>query len=107
MDQTGGKLCLRLEPVYMVFQLPCPDGKGQALTLDALRQRYDGQTCHFSEALCTEYFTELRDSRLHAVLFDSPDSLRRKLRTAEDLGVPLVLVEDPKLLKLLREKHPT
>lgn len=98
---AGGRLCLRLAPVYMDFSLPCPEGTGTALTLEALRGLYQGQKCHFSQALCTEYFSYVRREKAHVVLFDTLESLRRKYQTAWACGVPALLVEDPQLRRAL------
>ncbi len=100
---SGGRLCLRLAPVYMDFALPCPEGTGTALTLEALRGLYQGQKCHFSQALCTEYFSYVRQEQAHVVLFDSLESLRRKAQMARSCGVPALLVEDPQLRRALED----
>lgn len=101
MDACGGRLCLRLAPVYMDFPLPCPSGRGQALTARELKARYGGEPCHVSRSLCTEYFTQLREGQAHVVLFDTLQSLREKYRAAAECDVPLVLVEDPALRRQL------
>ena len=98
---SGGQLCLRLAPVYMEFPLPCPSGEGVLLDPETLRSRYDGSPCYYSGALCMEYFTTLREGRLYAFLYDSPDSLRAKYKLAADCHVPRVLIEDPALRRML------
>ncbi len=100
-----GKLCLRLAPVYMDFPLPCLCGTGISLTADALSELYRGQSCHFSPALCTEYFSYIQDGQAHVVLFDSLRSLRRKYQTALSRGVPAILVEDPNLRRALASQE--
>ena len=106
LRDADGRLCVHIRPVYMDFSLPCPSGTGQPLTARQLQDLHTGQPCHFSEPLCTEYFTYLQEQQLHVVLFDSPDSLRRKFHTAEACGVPMALIEDPALRNLLTQKAP-
>jgi hypothetical protein len=106
LEVAQGQLCVRLEPVFMDFLLPCTSGQGQQLTLDELRQLHTGQPCHTSKDLGAEYFTFLRDGQAHVVLFDSPKSLLEKYRLLCQLGVPLVLAEDASLRALLEKSTP-
>ena len=106
LDRTGGRLCLRLSPVYMAFPLPCPGGVGRSLTPEALRSGYQGEPCHFSEALCTEYYTRMGPGGPEAVLFDTEESLLAKYRAMEAAGVPWCLAEDPKLRALIQRAPP-
>lgn len=104
LEASGGKLCLRIAPVYMDFPLPCPSGTGRVLSLSELQTLHQGQPCYFSRALCTEYFTLLQDGQAHAVLFDSLRSLRAKYDAAVSCGIPLVLLEDAALRRKITEK---
>ena len=101
MAETGGRLCPILHPVYMDFPLPCPDGIGNPLTVQMLKNRYNGAPCYFSRSLCTEYFTYVKDGQAHVTLYDSLRSLREKAALLKRLGIPAVVVEDPKLRKEL------
>lgn len=101
LRSAGEKLCVVLCPVYMDFPLPCPTGVGTPLSAEALKTLRGNAPCYFSQSLCTEYFTYLRDGKAHVVLFDSMKSLQAKLRAAEDAGIPMVLVPDPDLRKKL------
>lgn len=94
---SGEKLCIVLAPVYMDFPLPCPSGVGTALNADALNRLRGDAPCYFSDALCTEYFTYLRDETAHAVLFDTMKSLRAKKQAIEDAGIQMVVVPDGNL----------
>ena len=97
----GKNLCIRIAPVYMDFPQPCPGGSGRPLTepeLEALRRE---EPCFYSPALGTEYFTCLRQGQAHAVLFDSLDSLKKKLDLCREVGVSMVLIEDPELRRRL------
>lgn len=101
LEETGGKLCLKISPQYVVFPLPCASGKGRPLTPKELEQLYHGQTVHYSEAFKMEYFTYLEQGTLQAVLFDSERSLREKFKLAKNLNVPLVFIPEPFLRKTL------
>ena len=101
MSASGGHLCVRLAAVFMDFSLPCPAGQGETLTLEQLRARQNGAPCYFSPGLCAEYCTFLQGQTAHVLLYDSPDSLRAKFRTAEACGVPMALIEDPGIRRML------
>lgn len=96
-EAAGGRLCIRIAPVYMDFSLPCPSGVGRPLTVAELQALHQGSPCYFSQALCTEYFTFLREGQAHVVLFDSLTSLRAKYKAVEAAGISMVLIEDPAL----------
>jgi hypothetical protein len=103
---SQGRLCLCLAPAAMDFPLPCPSGQGTPLDHTALKARYDGSPCHYSQGLCWEYFSYLGPDGAHVVCYDSLRSLGEKWALADALGVPMVLVEDRALLGQLRgEKH--
>lgn len=97
-----GRLCVVLSPVYMDFPLPCPTGVGTILSAQQLRQLRGNAPCYFSKALCTEYFTYLKDGQAHVVLFDSPNSLRAKLQAIQAAGISMVLIPDANLRKTLQ-----
>ncbi len=97
----GKNLCIRIAPVYMDFPLPCPGGVGRTLTAAELKSLRREEPCFFSPALGTEYFTCFRQSQAHAVLFDSMSSLQKKLALCRELGVHMVLIEDPELRRQL------
>ena len=98
-----GRLCVRIAPVYWDFPLPCPDGAGERLTAPQLQALRENAPCHVSEALCVEYFTCLRQNQAHVVLYDTEETLKRKLKIADQCGVPYALVEDDTLMHKLRE----
>ena len=98
---AGGKLCLRLQPIYMDFPLPCPSGIGQEISQETLTAIRRDTPCFFSEELCMEYAAALREDQLHVLLYDTPETLQRKFRLAEELEVPYLLVEDPALRQTL------
>lgn len=88
-----GRLCVRIEPVYMEFSLPCPGGVGTVLTGKQAQSLSQGRKKCYSTALGTEYFCYLLNGQLRAVLMDTPETLERKLQIADAAGVPYALME--------------
>ena len=71
---------LLVEPASMVFPLPCPTGCGQPVSPP---QAHNG---FYSEALCCYYTHSAEDETGSFTLFDTEDTLQRKLELARDLG---------------------
>ena len=88
-----GRLCVRISPVYMDFPLPCFRGTGRALSRQEAQSLRGNCRLHLSHALCTGYFTCLHQGSLHLVLFDTQETLKRKLQCCRTAGVPYVLIE--------------
>lgn len=101
---SHGQLCIRLQYVHMDFSLPCLSGVGTPLTQEQAAGLRKGRCVYFSGPLCTEYFTFFQQKCLHGVLSDTPETLIKKLRLAERLGVPYALAEDPAVFSLLTQK---
>lgn len=84
------RVVLALQRSAEDFFLPSPTGCGRPLErkeLDDLRARLR-PSVFFSQELCARYFTYMsRDSGAHFVLFDDPDTLRRKVEVARAAGV--------------------
>lgn len=91
LSLTEGRLCLRLVPQAVDFQLPCPDGQGSPLPLPQLEQLKSSHPSRFSPGLLMYYLTFQRQGQLHLILFDTPETLQKKQQLAEKLGVPLIL----------------
>lgn len=91
MELSGGKLCIRLNLIAMDFVLPCRTGLGTPIIPSRLEQLRKAYVSHFSPALMMQYLTYLEHGQLHAVLFDTLDTLDKKLKLAETLGVPMAL----------------
>ena len=74
----------------MEFPLPCPSGRGRLLSAEALEalRRELAPAVFFSPELCADYFTFRRGQEHRLVLFDSPETLVKKLRLAKRLGCP-------------------
>lgn len=79
---------LDVQRLRMDFTLPAPSGTGEPLSEAALQHLLE--TLHpsvfFSSALCTRYFTYIRNDLPHFVLFDDAETLRQKLRIGKQLG---------------------
>ena len=88
-----GRLCVRIAPVYMDFPLPCFRGTGRELSRQKAQELRGNRCLHVSSALCTGYFTCLHQNSLHLVLFDTQETLKRKLQCCRTAGVPYVLIE--------------
>ena len=91
MALSGGKLCIRLNLTAMDFTFPCQTGRGTPVTSARIEQLKRDHPCHFSPALMTKYLSFLTGGELHAVLFDTEETLDQKLKLAEALGVPMAL----------------
>lgn len=71
---------LLVEPVSMVFPLPCPTGCGQPVSQPLTHNGF------YSDALCCYYTHSAEAETGSFTLFDTEDTLRRKLELARDLG---------------------
>ena len=87
------------------FQLPCPSGRGTPLEDGQLQQliaNYNPRLW-FSESLCTQYFTYLKENQLHLTLFDNGASIRRKLELAARRGLSGAILSWDELKPFARE----
>lgn len=82
------RLALDLQWLRMEFPLPCPGGVGRVLPPDALHRLMDRErpVPLFSEALCARYFTYCAGAEHRFVLYDTEETLLKKLRLASSLG---------------------
>lgn len=98
-------LALDLERLNMDFLLPSPSGMGKPLTvaeLEALRQEKAPAT-FFSTDLCARYFTYREGGEYHFVLFDDADTLQRKIRLGQRMGIRTGFLMLPEVADLLPE----
>lgn len=122
---SGGSLRVRLEqalrnygPERVVlslhrsaedFFLPAPQGSGQPMSQQALRQlisRLEPRV-FFSQDLCAHYFTYMsRETGAHFVLFDDAASFAKKLALAREAGVQRGFLLYPAVADLLPELSP-
>lgn len=101
----GNRIALAVECTAWSFQLPCPSGRGSPLEEDQLHQLMADHASRFwfSEALCTQYFTYLRENRLHLVLFDNAASIRKKLALAARQGLSSAILSWDEVAPLAQE----
>ncbi|MBQ0038647.1 MAG: hypothetical protein KBS74_08275 [Clostridiales bacterium] len=100
------RLALDGQRLMMDFPLPCPDGQGVPLSIDALRRRARGRSVFFSEDLCARYFTYRIGCDTHFVLFDDADTLQRKTELAASLGIQTAFFMLPEVTDLLESLSP-
>lgn len=93
LSAAHGRLCVRICPVYMEFPLPCFNGTGRVLSRQEALSRPGSDRLHISGDLCTGYFTYWEHNRLRLVLFDTQETLEKKLRCCQAAKVPYVLLE--------------
>ena len=98
-----GRLCVRIAPVYMDFPLPCFSGAGRELSRQEAQSLPGFRQLRCSDALCTGYFTYLRDGILHLVLYDTQETLERKLSCCRLVGIPYVLSPEEGKMKAPRK----
>ena len=99
------RLALDLERVMMDFPLPCPSGCGTPLTREellALREKHPSSV-YFSRELMAKYFTYSAGSGTHFVLFDDAETLRQKVKLAQNLGIQTAFLMFPEMSDLVPE----
>ncbi len=103
LSAAQGRLCVRLSPVYMDVPLPCPSGLGRIISPQEAQSLPGFRQLRCSSSLCTGYFTYLRDGALHLVLYDTQETLERKLECCRLVGVPYVLSPEEGRMKAPRK----
>lgn len=100
----AGRAALAVEWVREDFLLPAR-GRGEALS----REKLEGQmerlepAVFFDRGLCAHYYTYMAGAQAHFVLFDTPQSIRAKLDTAQRLGIAAALLPQPEVEEHLDE----
>ena len=82
---------------------PYPGGTGRFLSPQEAQSLPEFRQLRCSDALCTGYFTYLRDAALHLVLYDTRETLERKLGCCRRVGVPYVLSPEEGRMKAPRK----
>ncbi len=91
-------ICLYLDPLLHKFSLPCYNGQGERLNEDAL-QSYRAQHVEgFSPDLLCNYIYLADEPAV--VLYDTADTLQKKVAVAEDVGVRVLIAEEVVLSKI-------
>lgn len=100
-----GRVALAVERSAEDFSMPAPDGCGQKLSREELRERMETyrSPTFFSGELCAHYFTyrPAGEGGVHFVLFDDEGSVRKKLQVARNAGVRYGLMAYPQVADLL------
>lgn len=98
-----GRIALDLQRLQMSFPLPCPSGEGQPLSgveLDMLMEKKQ-QSVFYSNDLCAKYFTDTDENGSRFVLFDDADTMRRKIKLGQELGIATAFLMYPEVSDLL------
>ena len=83
--QYGGRLWVWLTPMAHVFPIPCPDGEG-APVCEAQKTQMLSLPGHESEALMCRYAFFLNEQEQPQMfLYDTPQTLRKKLQLLQEL----------------------
>lgn len=92
-SRYGDRLTLAVEWLREDFSLPAM-GRGQPMDQSVLEEQIQRlePAVFFDRGLCAHYYTYMAGTQAHFVLFDTPRSIREKLRTAERLGLTAALL---------------
>lgn len=103
-----GRVALDLQRLRMSFPLPCPTGEGENLSSAEFAGMLEKkrQSVFYSHDLCAKYFTFTEGEASRFVLFDDAETLRRKIRLGQELGVGVSLLMYPETEDLLPELMP-
>lgn len=90
------RLALELELTYTEYTLPCPTGLGSLVSPKALPPLRP----FYSTRLCANYATYLKNRRLRLLLWNTPQTLAKKLRLASALGIKEFFIYYPHISSL-------
>ena len=104
----AARVALDLQRLRMRFPLPCPGGEGVPLSAEELSALLNElrPAVFYSADLCARYFTYSREHKRYFVLFDDADTLLRKIRIAQELGISNGFLMYPEVCDLLPELFP-
>jgi len=99
----AGHVALDLQRLRMDFSLPARSGAGKPMTGEALTALMDARapSVFFSQDLCARYFTYVRETETHFVLYDDADTLLQKIRIGGSLGIGTAFLMYPEVQDLL------
>lgn len=95
LARYGARLYLRIEPLCTLFPMPCPTGQGQDISQEECAAMQEGHPAFFSFDLCCNYCVISNGQNASMLLFDTPDTIAKKLHLASRLGVPYAFGEIP------------
>ena len=98
------RAAMAVEWVREDFLLPA-GGRGEPIAPAALEDmvRRLEPAVFFDRGLCAHYFTYMKGPQAHFVLFDTPRSIREKLKTAERAELCAALLPQPEVEEHLEE----
>lgn len=98
-----GRIALDLQRLRMCFPIPCPSGEGEPLSGERLAEMLERKqrSVFYSGDLCAKYFTDTEVGESRFVLFDDVDTLRRKLRLGQELGINTAFLMYPETVDIL------
>lgn len=100
------RVALAIQRVAEDFTLPAPTGSGTPLSREELARRIQsrGSSIFFSDELCAHYYTYMsRQGGAHFVLFDNAGSIRKKIKTARNLGLAACILAWPEVDDILNQ----
>jgi hypothetical protein len=98
------RVALDIERIRLDITLPSTDGQGQPLSaaeLKSLMVRY-GARSFFSPELCAWYFNYRVEGKLHFVLYDDLESIRRKITLASRFGISRAILYYPEVSDIIK-----
>ncbi len=113
LSHLSARLSARGMALYCPLSLPAegaallvgPSGCGTPLTREellALREKHPSSV-YFSRELMAKYFTYSAGNGTHFVLFDDAETLRQKVKLAQNLGIQTAFLMFPEISDLLPE----
>lgn len=98
-----GRAALDLQRLRMNFPIPCPSGEGEPLSGERLAEMLERKqrSVFYSSDLCAKYFTDTEVGESRFVLFDDADTLRKKLRLGQELGISAAFLMYPEVEDIL------
>jgi hypothetical protein len=85
VSRYGSRLWAELRPLRAVYPLPCPADGGEVLGEDALAGLIAGRAAFFAQPFCCMACV-LPDPPARLVLFDTDETLQKKLALCRELG---------------------
>lgn len=90
-----GRVYLRVEPFCTRFAMPCPTGEAIELTQEQSARLQAQFPVFYSPELCCNYCVATENGNASMILFDTPQTIAKKLALAQSMGVPYVFGEIP------------
>lgn len=95
LAQYGERLWLRVEPLRMRFPMPCPTADGEPLTQSESLTIQDACPAFYCPEFCCMYCVQFDGAQAFMHLFDTTQTISKKLALANDLGVPYAFGDIP------------